>query len=35
MILYKKDSKDKIRFVEYTEDGIPRFPVAVGIRLDK
>ena len=25
----------EIRFFEYTEDGIPRFPVAVGIRLDK
>lgn len=25
----------EIRFFEYSEDGIPRFPVMVGIRLDK
>jgi DNA ligase-1 len=25
----------EIRFFEYTDDGIPRFPVMVGIRLDK
>ena len=25
----------EIRFFEYSEDGIPRFPVCVGIRLDK
>lgn len=25
----------EIRFFEYTDDGIPRFPVCVGIRLDK
>lgn len=36
------DNKDKyigqtaeIRFFEYTDDGLPRFPVCVGIRLDK
>lgn len=27
--------KEEIRFFEYTQDGIPRFPVAVGTRLDK
>lgn len=35
---YKKDYIGKtaeIRFFEYSEDGIPRFPVCVGIRLDK
>jgi DNA ligase-1 len=34
----KKDYIGKtaeIRFFEYSEDGIPRFPVCVGIRLDK
>lgn len=25
----------EIRFFEYTDDGLPRFPVTVGIRLDK
>lgn len=25
----------EIRFFEYTDDGIPRFPVCVGLRLDK
>lgn len=25
----------EIRFFEYSEDGIPRFPVMVGVRLDK
>jgi len=25
----------EIRFFEYSEDGIPRFPVCIGIRLDK
>ena len=25
----------EIRFFEYSEDGIPRFPVCVGVRLDK
>lgn len=25
----------ELRFFEYTDDGIPRFPVTVGIRLDK
>jgi len=25
----------EIRFFEYTDDGIPRFPVMVGVRLDK
>ena len=25
----------EIRFFEYTDAGIPRFPVMVGIRLDK
>lgn len=25
----------EIRFFEYTDDGIPRFPICVGIRLDK
>ena len=25
----------EIRFFEYTDDGLPRFPVVVGIRLDK
>jgi len=25
----------EIRFFEYSDDGIPRFPVAVGVRLDK
>lgn len=25
----------EIRFFEYTDDGIPRFPIMVGIRLDK
>jgi len=25
----------EIRFFEFTEDGIPRFPVCVGFRLDK
>ena len=25
----------EIRFFEYTDDGLPRFPVMVGIRLDK
>ncbi len=25
----------EIRFFEYTDDGLPRFPVCVGIRLDK
>ena len=33
--LFKKDSKNKIRFFEYTDDGLPRFPVCVGFRLDK
>ena len=36
--IYKLDSKGKtaeIRFFEYTDDGLPRFPVCVGIRLDK
>lgn len=35
---FKKDYIGKtaeIRFFEYSEDGIPRFPVCVGIRLDK
>lgn len=27
--------KAEIRFFEYSDDGIPRFPVMVGIRLDK
>lgn len=34
----KKDFIGKtaeIRFFEYTDDGLPRFPVCVGIRLDK
>lgn len=34
----KKDYMGKtaeIRFFEYTDDGLPRFPVCVGIRLDK
>ena len=34
----KKDYIGKtaeIRFFEYTDDGLPRFPVCVGIRLDK
>lgn len=36
-----KDKKDyigqtaEIRFFEYTDDGLPRFPVCVGFRLDK
>ena len=25
----------EIRFFEYTDDGLPRFPVCVGFRLDK
>ena len=25
----------EIRFFEYTDDGIPRFPVCYGFRLDK
>ena len=25
----------EIRFFEYTEDGLPRFPVCHGFRLDK
>ena len=25
----------EIRFFEYTDDGVPRFPVCVGFRLDK
>jgi hypothetical protein len=25
----------EIRFFEYSEEGIPRFPVCVGFRLDK
>lgn len=38
LLLNKKDYIGKtaeIRFFEYSEDGIPRFPVCVGIRLDK
>ena len=38
MLTNKKDyigKKAEIRFFEYSEDGIPRFPVCVGIRLDK
>ena len=34
----KKDyigKKAEIRFFEYTDDGLPRFPVCVGIRIDK
>jgi hypothetical protein len=27
--------KAEIRFFEYTDGGIPRFPVCVGFRLDK
>ena len=25
----------EVRFFEYTDDGLPRFPVCVGFRLDK
>ena len=25
----------EIRFFEFTDDGVPRFPVCVGFRLDK
>lgn len=25
----------EIRFFEYTDEGLPRFPVCVGLRLDK
>lgn len=38
ILLNKKDYIGKtaeIRFFEYSDDGIPRFPVCVGIRLDK
>lgn len=38
LLINKKDYIGKtaeIRFFEYSEDGIPRFPVMVGIRLDK
>lgn len=29
------DKTAEIRFFEYTDEGLPRFPVAVGLRLDK
>jgi hypothetical protein len=38
MLINKQDYLGKtaeIRFFEFTDDGLPRFPVMVGIRLDK
>lgn len=38
VLIHKEDyigETAEIRFFEYSEDGIPRFPVCVGIRLDK
>jgi len=38
MLKNKKDwigKKGELRFFEYSEDGVPRFPVMVGTRLDK
>jgi DNA ligase-1 len=32
---YIGKQKAEIRFFEYTDDGLPRFPVCVGFRLDK
>ena len=37
VLINKEDyigSTAEIRFFEYTDDGAPRFPVCVGIRLD-
>ena len=30
--IYKKDSSGKIRFFEYTDGGLPRFPICYGFR---